>query len=62
MKKIIKLPIESTTQIRKTEDSLCELYSHDKNNGLFEFEVTNVKLGNEKPYAMFKFMDSTWNY
>ena len=58
MKKIIKLPIESTTQIRKTEDSLCELYSHDKNNGLFEFEVTNVKLGNEKPYAMFKFMDS----
>lgn len=58
MKKIIKLSIESTTQIRKTEDSLCELYSHDKNNGLFEFEVTNVKLGNEKPYAMFKFMDS----
>lgn len=58
MKKIIKLPIESTTQIRKTEDSLCELYSHDKNNGLFEFEVTNVKLGNEKPYAMFKFMES----
>lgn len=58
MKKIIKLPIESTTQVRKTEDSLCELYSHDKNNGLFEFEVTNVKLGNEKPYAMFKFMDS----
>ena len=58
MKKIIKLPIESTTQIRKTEDSLCELYSHDKNNGLFEFEVTNVKLGDEKPYAMFKFMDS----
>nr|DAN92272.1 MAG TPA: hypothetical protein [Caudoviricetes sp.] len=58
MKKIIKLPIESTTQVRKTEDSLCELYSHDKNNGLFEFEVANVKLGNEKPYAMFKFMDS----
>ena len=58
MKKIIKLPIESTTQVRKTEDSLCELYSHDKNNGLFEFEVTNVKLGNEKPYAMFKFMES----
>lgn len=58
MKKIIKLAIENTTQIRKTEDSLCELYSHDKNNGVFEFEVTNVKLGNEKPYAMFKFMDS----
>ena len=58
MKKIIKLTIENTTQIRKTEDSLCELYSHDKNNGVFEFEVVNETLGNEKPYAMFKFMDS----
>ena len=58
MKKIIKLSIENTTQIRKTEDSLCELYSHDKNNGVFEFEVVNETLGNEKPYAMFKFMDS----
>lgn len=58
MKKIIKLAIENTTQIRKTEDSLCELYSHDKNNGVFEFEVVNERLGNEKPYAMFKFMDS----
>lgn len=58
MKKIIKLAIENTTQIRKTEDSLCELYSHDKNNGVFEFEVINETLGNEKPYAMFKFMDS----
>ena len=58
MKKIIKLSIENTTQIRKTEDSLCELYSHDKNNGVFEFEVINETLGNEKPYAMFKFMDS----
>lgn len=58
MKKIIKLAIENTTQIRKTEDSLCELYSHDKNNGVFEFEVVNETLSNEKPYAMFKFMDS----
>lgn len=58
MRKIIKLAIENTTQIRKTEDSLCELYSHDKNNGVFEFEVVNERLGNEKPYAMFKFMDS----
>lgn len=58
MKKIIKLAIENTTQIRKTEDSLCELYSHDKNNGVFEFEVVNETLGDEKPYAMFKFMDS----
>lgn len=58
MKKIIKLAIENTTQIRKTEDSLCELYSHDKNNGVFEFEVINETLGKEKPYAMFKFMDS----
>ena len=58
MKKIIKLAIENTTQIRKTEDSLCELYSHDKNNGVFEFEVVNETLGSEKPYAMFKFMDS----
>lgn len=58
MKKIIKLAIENTTQIRKTEDSLCELYSHDKNNGVFEFEVINETLGSEKPYAMFKFMDS----
>lgn len=58
MKKIIKLAIENTTQIRKTEDSLCELYSHDKNNGVFEFEVINETIGNEKPYAMFKFMDS----
>lgn len=58
MKKIIKLPIESTTQIRKTEDSLCELYSHDKNNGLFEFEILNDTLTTEQVTALFKFTES----
>ena len=38
MRKIIKLKLENTNRIRTTEDSYCEIYSHDKNNGLFEFE------------------------
>ena len=40
MEKIIRLSIENTTKIRQVEDSFCELYSHDKNNGAFEFEIS----------------------
>lgn len=58
MEKIIRLSIENTTKIRRVEDSFCELYSHDKNNGLFEFEITNTTLTTEKVTALFKFTRS----
>ena len=56
MKKIIKLNIENTTNLRGIEDSFCEVYSHDRNNGSFEFEITNDTLGNETVTALFKFL------
>lgn len=58
MEKIIKLSIENTTKIRQVEDSFCELYSHDKNNGAFEFEITKGTLTNENVVALFKFLRS----
>ena len=58
MKKIIKLEIENTTRIRSTENTYCEIYSHDKNNGYFEFEIMNEYLTVEKPMAVFKFIES----
>ena len=58
MEKIIKLSIENTTKIRHVEDSYCELYSHDKNNGAFEFEITKGTLTNENVVALFKFLRS----
>lgn len=58
MKKIIKLEIENTTRIRSTENTYCEIYSHDKNNGYFEFEIMNEYLTVERPMAVFKFMES----
>lgn len=56
MKKIIKLNIENTTNLREVEDSFCEVYSHDRNNGSFEFEITNDTLANETVTALFKFL------
>ena len=56
MKKIIKLNIENTTNLREIEDSFCEVYSHDRNNGSFEFEITNDTLANETVTALFKFL------
>ncbi|MEZ7737372.1 hypothetical protein O3822_07250 [Gemella sanguinis] len=56
MKKLIKLNIENTTNLREIEDSLCEVYSHDRNNGSFEFEITNDTLANETVTALFKFL------
>lgn len=56
MKKIIKLNIENTTNLRGIEDSFCEVYSHDRNNGSFEFEITNDTLANETVTALFKFL------
>ena len=58
MEKIIKLSIENTTKIRRVEDSFCELYSHDKNNGAFEFEISKGTLTNENVVALFKFLRS----
>ena len=58
MEKIIRLSIENTTKIRQVEDSFCELYSHDKNNGSFEFEISKGTLTNENVVALFKFLRS----
>nr|DAP54723.1 MAG TPA: hypothetical protein [Caudoviricetes sp.] len=58
LEKIIKLSIENTTKIRHVEDSFCELYSHDKNNGAFEFEISKGTLTNENVVALFKFLRS----
>ena len=58
MRKIIKLKLENTNRIRTTEDTYCEIYSHDKNNGLFEFEIVNEYLTVENPKAVFKFVGS----
>ena len=58
MKKLIKLDFNNTTRERKTEDSYSELYSHDKNNGSFEFEILNDTLTTEQVTALFKFTES----
>ena len=58
MKKLIKLEFDNTTRERKTEDSYSELYSYDKNNGLFEFEILNDTLTTEQVTALFKFTES----
>jgi|GEM_PF-5556195 len=58
MKKIIKLEFDNTTKERKTEDSCSELYSHDKNNGSFEFEILNDTLTTEQVTALFRFTES----
>ena len=58
MKKLIKLEFDNTTKERKTEDSFSELYSYDKNNGLFEFEILNDTLTTEQVTALFKFTES----
>lgn len=58
MKKLIKLDFNNTTKERKTEDSYSELYSYDKNNGSFEFEVLNDTLTTEQVIALFKFTES----
>ena len=58
MKKLIKLEFNNTTKERKTEDSYSELYSYDKNNGSFEFEILNDTLTTEQVIALFKFTES----
>ena len=58
MKKLIKLEFDNTTKERKTENSYSELYSHDKNNGSFEFEILNDTLTTEQVIALFKFTES----
>ena len=58
MKKLIKLEFNNTTKERKTEDSYSELYSYDKNNGSFEFEILNETLTTEQVIALFKFTES----
>ena len=58
MKKLIKVDFDNTTRERKTEDSYSELYSYDKNNGSFEFEILNDTLTTEQVIALFKFTES----
>lgn len=58
MKKIIKLETENTTIERWTENSACEIYSHDTNNGQFEIEVMNEALTDETVTALFIFEES----
>lgn len=58
MKKLIKLEFDNTTRERKTENSYSELYSYDKNNGSFEFEILNDILTTEQVTALFKFTQS----
>lgn len=58
MKKIIKISLENTTNSRQIDETFCEYYSHDRNNGLFEFEITNTTLTTEKVTALFKFTRS----
>lgn len=58
MKKLIKIDFNNTTRERKTEDSYSELYSYDKNNGSFEFEILNDTLTTEQVTALFKFTES----
>lgn len=58
MKKTIKLLIENSAGIKQLEDIQCELYSHDRNNGLFIFEILNDKVTTENVVALFSFIDS----
>ena len=58
MKKLIKISLENTTNSRQIDETFCEFYSHDRNNGLFEFEITNTTLTTEKVTALFKFTRS----
>ena len=58
MKKLIKLEFDNTTRERKTENSYSELYSYDKNNGSFEFNILNDTLTTEQVTALFKFTQS----
>lgn len=56
MEKIIKFTIENTTKTREVEETYSELYSHDRNNGLFEFEIANEQLAGKNLIALFKFV------
>lgn len=58
MQKIIKLETENTTIERWTENSACEIYSHDTNNGHFEIEVMNEAVTDETVTALFIFEES----
>ena len=58
MKKIIRLETENTPLERWTENSACEIYSHDTNNGYFEIEVMNEALTDETVTALFIFEES----
>lgn len=58
MQKIIKLETENTPLERWTENSACEIYSHDTNNGQFEIEVMNEALTDETVTALFIFEKS----
>jgi hypothetical protein len=56
MEKLIKFTIENTTKTREVEETYSELYSHDRNNGNFEFEIANEQLAGKNLIALFKFV------
>lgn len=58
MKKLIKLSFKNTSSIREIEDSYSEVYSHDRNNGNFEFDIQDESLTDERVIALFKFLKS----
>jgi hypothetical protein len=58
VKKLIKLSFKNTSSIREIEDSYSEVYSHDRNNGNFEFKVEDELLTDERVIALFKFLKS----
>lgn len=58
MDKIIKLQFNNTVNKRVKVRSNCELYSHDKNNNVFELTINNYTLTNEEITVLFKFVKS----
>ena len=58
MDKIIKLVFNTSPKKRGQVRSNCELYSHDKNNNLFEIRINNLSLTTESVIATFKFVKS----
>lgn len=52
------MSFKNTSSIREIEDSYSEVYSHDRNNGNFEFKVEDELLTDERVIALFKFLKS----
>ena len=57
-KNLLSCLLKNTSSIREIEDSYSEVYSHDRNNGNFEFKVEDELLTDERVVALFKFLKS----